>query len=428
MNNWIPVIVILAVLAGGGYYAYRKIKRKVEDVSQALFGTDSLVEGWNKQADELAATPKSVSGMTRIFEPQIQRDFPDFNLVQFKNKAENMLVSALQAIDSGNDSLIRDASEELKAQVENRIEMNRSEGIREVYEKIRIHRTEISNYEKKQGKCIITFQSAVEHLHYKKKDGTVVSGDENRLEQTKYNVEVMYIQDEKMAKIDNAVGTTCPHCGAPVTNLGAMYCEYCGLAITPINRLQSRIGGYVMGIIRAIGQAIGGTLADQWLEVIEADDMSDKTVFTSGVLIRKGQNTKGTGNTVSNGSIIHVYDNQFMMLVDGGKVVDYTAEPGYYKVDNSSLPSLFNGQFGDSLKDSFNRIKYGGQTPTAQKVFFINLQEIKGIKFGTRNPINYFDNFYNAELFLRAHGTYSVKITNPLQFYAEVIPRNADRV
>ena len=183
-----------------------------------------------------------------------------------------------------------------------------------------------------------------------------------------------------------------------------------------------------MGIIRAIGQAIGGTLADQWLEVIEADDMSDKTVFTSGVLIRKGQNTKRTGNTVSDGSIIHVYDNQFMMLVDGGKVVDYTAEPGYYKVDNSSLPSLFNGQFGDSLKDSFNRIKYGGQTPTAQKVFFINLQEIKGIKFGTRNPINYFDNFYNAELFLRAHGTYSVKITNPLQFYAEVIPRNADRV
>ena len=183
-----------------------------------------------------------------------------------------------------------------------------------------------------------------------------------------------------------------------------------------------------MGIIKAIGQAIGGTLADQWLEVIEADDMSDKTVFTSGVLIRKGQNTKGTGNTVSNGSIIHVYDNQFMMLVDGGKVVDYTAEPGYYKVDNSSLPSLFNGQFGDSLKDSFNRIKYGGQPPTAQKVFFINLQEIKGIKFGTRNPINYFDNFYNAELFLRAHGTYSVKITNPLQFYAEVIPRNADRV
>lgn len=183
-----------------------------------------------------------------------------------------------------------------------------------------------------------------------------------------------------------------------------------------------------MGIIKAVGQAISGGLADQWQEVFEAGDMGERTVFTSGVLIRRGQNMKGTQDTVSNGSIIHVYDNQFMMLVDGGKVVDYTAEPGYYKVDNSAMPSLLNGEFGESLKETFNRIKFGGQTPAMQKVFFINLQEIKGIKFGTRNPINYFDSFYNAELFLRAHGTYSVKITNPLQFYAEAIPRNADRV
>ncbi|MCM1283708.1 MAG: SPFH domain-containing protein [Muribaculaceae bacterium] len=183
-----------------------------------------------------------------------------------------------------------------------------------------------------------------------------------------------------------------------------------------------------MGIIRAIGKAIGGGFSDQWLEVYEADAMSDQTVFSRGVLMRRGQNKKGTEDTVSNGSIIHVYDNQFMLLVDGGKVVDYTAEPGYYKVDNSSMPSLFNGEFGETLQESFNRIKFGGQTPKAQKVFFINLQEIKGIKFGTRQPINYFDSFYNSELFLRAHGTYSIKIVNPLQFYAEAVPRNKDHV
>ena len=56
------------------------------------------------------------------------------------------------------------------------------------------------------------------------------------------------------------------------------------------------------------------------------------------------------------------------------------------------------------------------------------MQEIKGIKFGTRNPINYFDTFYNSELFLRAHGTYSIKVTEPLKFYQEVVPRNAERV
>ena len=187
-----------------------------------------------------------------------------------------------------------------------------------------------------------------------------------------------------------------------------------------------------MGIIKALTGAIGGGLADSWLEVIESAPMGDNTVFTRGIKVRKGdsrnQNTKGTADTVSNGSIIHVYDNQFMMLVDGGKVVDYTAEPGYFKVDNSSMPSLFGGQFGDSLKETFSRIKYVGTPSSSQKVFFINLQEIKGIKFGTRTPINYFDCFYNSELFLRAHGTYSIKVTEPLKFYAEAIPRNAESV
>lgn len=187
-----------------------------------------------------------------------------------------------------------------------------------------------------------------------------------------------------------------------------------------------------MGIIKAIASAVGGGLADQWLEVIEPDEMDDKTVFTRGVTVRQGDsrnsNRKGTKDTISNGSVVHVYPNQFMMLIDGGKVVDYTAEEGYYTVDNSSLPSMFNGEFGDTLKEAFNRIKFGGVTSSTQKVFYINLQEIKGIKFGTRNPVNYFDSFYNAELFLRAHGTYSIKIKNPLTFYSEAIPKNEDRV
>ncbi len=187
-----------------------------------------------------------------------------------------------------------------------------------------------------------------------------------------------------------------------------------------------------MGIVKAFFGAVGGTLADQWEEVIEADGMSDTTVFVKGVKVRKNDkrnsNKKGTEDVISNGSVIHVYDNQFMMLVDGGKVVDFTAEPGYFKVDNSSAPSMFCGQFGDSLKEMFTRVKFGGVPSYKQQVFYINLQEIKGIKFGTRSPVNYFDNFYNSELFLRAHGTYSIKVTDPLKFYAEAIPRNAERV
>ena len=187
-----------------------------------------------------------------------------------------------------------------------------------------------------------------------------------------------------------------------------------------------------MGIVKAFFDAVGGNLADQWAEVIEADNMSDTTVFTKGVKVRKNDkrnnNKKGTEDVISNGSIIHVYPGQFMLLVDGGKVIDFTAEEGYYKVDNSAAPSLFAGEFGRSLTDAFTRVKFGGVPSYSQKAYFINLQEIKGIKFGTRTPVNYFDNFYNSELFLRAHGTYSIRITNPIKFYTEVVPKNASRV
>ena len=38
-----------------------------------------------------------------------------------------------------------------------------------------------------------------------------------------------------------------------------------------------------MGIIRAAAHAVGGGLADQWLEVIEPENMGEQTVFSAGV-------------------------------------------------------------------------------------------------------------------------------------------------
>ncbi len=186
-----------------------------------------------------------------------------------------------------------------------------------------------------------------------------------------------------------------------------------------------------MGLIQAFTGAISGALADQWLDALQPADMGKHTLMTYGETVNtnyRSSNTKGTANIVSNGSKIQVFDNQLMMLVDGGKIVDYTAEPGYYTVNNSAAPSLFNGQFGDAMKDTFNRMKFGGGVPQAQKVFYLNLQEIKGIKFGTRNPVSYYDTELDADLYIRAHGTYSIKVVDPLLFYREVIPRNLDQV
>lgn len=187
-----------------------------------------------------------------------------------------------------------------------------------------------------------------------------------------------------------------------------------------------------MGLIKAAANSIGGGLADQWLEVIEPTDLGDNTVMTTGVLVRKNEkrqgNKKGTSDVITDGSVVHVYPNTMMLLVDGGKIVDYTAEEGCYTVSNQSAPSMFSGNLKGAIEESFNRFKFGGSTPQKQKVIYINLQEIRGIKFGTPSPINYFDNFYNAELFLRTHGTYSVKVTDPILFYTNVLPKNKDQV
>ncbi len=242
-NGWAVGLIVAAVLLGGGFAGYLVIKHKIEQVSMAAFGTKSLAEGISRQADVLAETPKSVSAMTRIFAPQIAKDFPDFNLEEFRKLAENLLIAAFAAVTAGSAGRLTGsagettgAGEALKRQVEDQIADNRAAGVKEVYAGVRIHQTEIANYQKKNGTCTITFQSAVEHIHYKEQNGTVTEGEKERKQQTKYNTELVYIQDEKQTGAGNATGTTCPNCGAPITSLGAMKCEYCGLAVTPVNR------------------------------------------------------------------------------------------------------------------------------------------------------------------------------------------------
>lgn len=187
-----------------------------------------------------------------------------------------------------------------------------------------------------------------------------------------------------------------------------------------------------MGLIRAAVGSVSGGLADQWLEVIEPSQLTNQTLMTKGVAVRKNDkrnsNKKGTSGVITDGSVIHVYPNTAMMIMDGGKMIDFTAEEGYYTLDNPSSPSVFSGNLKGAIDESFKRFKFGGTSPQNMEVVYINLQEMTDIKFGTRSPINYFDNFYNAELFVRAHGSYSIRVTDPILFYNQVLSKSASHV
>jgi len=229
------LLLFLVVIGIGILTVYKKVLAKLRSMSRQLFGTTDFVNGFKMVADVAAETPKSVSAMTRLMEPQIMRDFPEFSWEEFKAKAENTLTAALLAISANNPDRLGDVSEDIKKQVTNIIEDNRASNVGETYSDIEIHQTEIANYQKKDGKCIITIQSAVGYLYYKMQDGELIAGNKDRKTQTKYNLELVYIQDVDAAKIDNAVGATCPQCGAPIKVLGAKYCEYCGSGVIPLN-------------------------------------------------------------------------------------------------------------------------------------------------------------------------------------------------
>ena len=176
-----------------------------------------------------------------------------------------------------------------------------------------------------------------------------------------------------------------------------------------------------MGLIKAALAAGSSTLADQWLEYVYCERMEDNVLMRKGITKRGGSNTKGTENIITNGSKIVVSEDQFLLVVADGKIVDFTAEPGEYIFDKGTEPSLFYGGFGKGLLESFKkfgeRFTTGGIAPHDQRVYFVNTRLIKGNKFGTTTPIPFRDSEFGMTVDIRCYGEYVMKVTDPLAFY-----------
>lgn len=233
----IVVLVLILVIIGIIYYAYRRITEKVRNFSRIAFGTDSIVQGVKNMEMEEQTTPKSVSAATSIYKPSIVRDFPEFHYDEMKARAENVLVSYLQSINEQNPRLLTEGTNELKDQLQIKLDILRNNNRREHYDKIKIHRTEINRYFKSKGRCTIIFQSAVQYVHYMEEPGKVLTEQQKKMKQTKYNVEVVYIQDQELVENlhDAGLAMNCPNCNAPITKLGAKICPYCDSPIIEFN-------------------------------------------------------------------------------------------------------------------------------------------------------------------------------------------------
>ena len=185
-----------------------------------------------------------------------------------------------------------------------------------------------------------------------------------------------------------------------------------------------------MGLIKAAIGSVGGTFADQWKEFFYCDAIDKDVIVVKGQkrTSDRSSNTKGNDNIISNGSVIAVADGQCMIIVEQGKVVEVCAEPGQFVYDTSTEPSIFAGNLGRSILDTFKtigkRFTYGGDTGKDQRVYYFNTKELIDNKFGTANPVPFrvVDSKLGLDLdtALRVSGVYSYRITNPLLFYTNV--------
>lgn len=185
-----------------------------------------------------------------------------------------------------------------------------------------------------------------------------------------------------------------------------------------------------MGLILTTLNAAGSTLSDQWKEYFYCDAIPADTICVKGHKKTSGFGAnRGNDNIISDGSVIAVADGQCLVIVEQGKVVDICAEPGEYKYDSKTAPSIFTGKsLSSSVKDVFaqigKRITFAGETGTDQRVYFFNTKEIPGMKYGTASPVPFrvLDQRAGIDLdiSLKAFGEYSIKISDPILFYTNV--------
>ena len=185
-----------------------------------------------------------------------------------------------------------------------------------------------------------------------------------------------------------------------------------------------------MGLIKAALGSTGGVLADQWKEYFYCTSMNANVLVSKGVkrTSGRGSNTKGSDNIITNGSVIAVNEGQCMMIVDQGKIVELAAEAGEYTWNASSEPTIFGGDLFDGLSESWNTLKkrftFGGEAPKDQRIYYFNLKEITGNKYGTPSPVPFrvvdANIGLDMDVSVRCNGEYSYKISDPILFYKNV--------
>lgn len=189
-----------------------------------------------------------------------------------------------------------------------------------------------------------------------------------------------------------------------------------------------------MGIIDAAFDSLGGVLSDQWKDVVTAGHFDEHTVVAPAVR-RTSQNGRGANrgaeDILTNGSVIYVPEGTAAFVFSQSGIERVISQPGGYEYRDGEA-TVFDAQdraergLGKIILDqAAERVGFSGMSPQSKRVAFVNLREIRGIKFGTHGPLAYNDAFYGCDLEVYAYGTFSVQVVDPERLVRSFVPANA---
>lgn len=188
-----------------------------------------------------------------------------------------------------------------------------------------------------------------------------------------------------------------------------------------------------MGIIDAAFDSIGGVLSDQWKDIVTAAPFDEHTIVAPGIR-KDSQNGRGANygaeDILSNGSIIFVPENTAAFVFSQSGIEQVITQPGGFEYRNGEA-TVFDEQDRREkgigkilLGQAADRIGFSGMSSEEKRVAFVNLREIRGLKFGTRGPLAYNDLFYGTDLEVYSYGSFAVQVMNPETFVQNFVPAN----
>ena len=180
---------------------------------------------------------KDISGITKLIEPVIIRDFGDFNKDLLFNKVEKNLMKIFNALEEKSVDDIRRDSDliYMYSAIRDKVQDLKNSKINVKYDDVVFHSHAIKDYSKSPGKATLVISSTLEYYYSNDNDKKSKKFEELK-KQTRYTTEFVYVYDETRFKYNQMAHTiSCPNCGAPLGKLGAGNCQYCGTYIKPIN-------------------------------------------------------------------------------------------------------------------------------------------------------------------------------------------------